>query len=233
MPISKELLAERSRSLRLEVHRLMEGGVSEAEALKTALPQDTNRSRKMRTWKNSGLFPVPAEELEEISSNNSSAGGALLEPPPEDTPHPEPTLTVLPETALLEGDATEPEETERMEEPYESEPEQSEALPEETVVSGRIVLESSATTLEQQALFTLIDQRVEKAVQGRLEAMAGDVTVTTRHPGGAGRGNKGSRVKKFNVSVPTELYERLDALGGIKSQHVSHAIRLYLDFLKK
>ena len=102
-----------------------------------------------------------------------------------------------------------------------------------TVVPEPTVLEKGTTISEQQDLFELIDQRVEKAVQSRLEAIAGDVTVSTRHPGGAGRGNKGSRVKKFNVSVPTELYERLDALGGVKSQHVSHAIRLYLDFLNK
>ena len=97
MPISKELLAEQSRDIRLEMHKLMEGGLSEREALKRALPDDSNRSRRLKTWKNKGLFPVPADELADFGGSTSTT---VLEPPQEE-PLPEPPKSALPETTVF------------------------------------------------------------------------------------------------------------------------------------
>lgn len=56
--------AQRTRTIRLELHRLMDqGGLSEKAALAQVLPDDRNRWKKLKLWKDKGLWPVPDSEL--------------------------------------------------------------------------------------------------------------------------------------------------------------------------
>ena len=56
MPDKRE---EQAKKIRLEMHRLMEQeGLSENEALARALPEDRNRTKKLRRWKQKGLWPL-------------------------------------------------------------------------------------------------------------------------------------------------------------------------------
>jgi hypothetical protein len=55
-----EQLAEETLKIRLEVHRRMvEGNLSENEALRQVLPTDRNRTKKLRLWRKKGLWPLP------------------------------------------------------------------------------------------------------------------------------------------------------------------------------
>ena len=51
MGISSERMAEETRDIRLKMRELVEQGMNEMEALGEALPDDKNRSRKLKTWK--------------------------------------------------------------------------------------------------------------------------------------------------------------------------------------
>lgn len=67
MPKRTATMAEETLRLRLRMHALMEGGMSEADALVEILPTDSNRRRKFNRWKDKGLFPPTATELAEPS----------------------------------------------------------------------------------------------------------------------------------------------------------------------
>ena len=52
MPRKKaETIAKETRNLRLEMHQLVSEGVSESDALVKILPDDNNRSTKLKLWK--------------------------------------------------------------------------------------------------------------------------------------------------------------------------------------
>jgi hypothetical protein len=60
-----EAIAAERPTIRLEMHRLMvQEGLSESKALARVLPDDRNRTKKLRRWKEKGLWPVPESELE-------------------------------------------------------------------------------------------------------------------------------------------------------------------------
>lgn len=55
----KRKTPEETTKIRLEVHRRMvEEDLSENEALRQVLPDDRNRTKKLRHWKEKGLWPV-------------------------------------------------------------------------------------------------------------------------------------------------------------------------------
>ena len=58
-----ESAAKESLDKRLAMHRLMEKGFSEADALVRVFPGDRKRRRRLNTWKALGLWPIPASEL--------------------------------------------------------------------------------------------------------------------------------------------------------------------------
>lgn len=68
MPKRTKTVANETRSVRFRIHALVQAGMKEREALLTAMPDDTNRSRKLQYWKDKGIYPVPAEELQKYSS---------------------------------------------------------------------------------------------------------------------------------------------------------------------
>ncbi len=71
---TSEAMAERTRKIRLEVHRLMtEKDLSENEALRRVFPGDRNRTKKLKRWKDNGLWPIPEPELREIRAQSESS----------------------------------------------------------------------------------------------------------------------------------------------------------------
>jgi hypothetical protein len=83
MGISTERMAEETRDARLKMHELVEQGKDEMEALGEALPDDKNRSRKLKTWKKRGLWPMPQEEMDEHGQKKEkrSSGRTRKAPP--------------------------------------------------------------------------------------------------------------------------------------------------------
>lgn len=63
MSMSTERYAQQTLETRLKVHELVSSGMSESQALNTVLPKDTNRSRKLKSWKERGLWPISEHEL--------------------------------------------------------------------------------------------------------------------------------------------------------------------------
>jgi len=70
-----EQMEEQNRTTRREIHRLMrEEKLSESEALRRVLPSDRNRTKKLRRWKEKGLWPLPDSHVREgdlLSGDNS------------------------------------------------------------------------------------------------------------------------------------------------------------------
>lgn len=62
MAISVKTLAEESRELRSRLQQYIDSGVSEKEALVKLLPKDGNCRKRLKTWKDKGLFPIPDSE---------------------------------------------------------------------------------------------------------------------------------------------------------------------------
>jgi hypothetical protein len=54
------------------MHQLVSEGVSESDALVKILPDDNNRSTKLKLWKKSRLWPVPPDELRREPSADPS-----------------------------------------------------------------------------------------------------------------------------------------------------------------
>jgi len=74
---TSETMAERTRKIRLEVHRLMtEESLSENEALSKALPGDRNRTKALKRWKANGLWPVPESEIRGVGERSESGSQA-------------------------------------------------------------------------------------------------------------------------------------------------------------
>lgn len=71
MAESLESLAKRTRKERCLLHLLTIEGGNEREALLKVMPEDSNRSRKLKIWRDKGLFPVPEEELQEYYADLS------------------------------------------------------------------------------------------------------------------------------------------------------------------
>lgn len=68
-----EQMADRTRKIRLEVHRLMaESNLSENEALGRVLPGDRNRTKSLKRWKDRGLWPVPESEIHGVADQQKS-----------------------------------------------------------------------------------------------------------------------------------------------------------------
>ena len=65
MGISTERMAEETRAIRLKMQELVDQGMDEMEALGDVLPEDKNRTRKLKTWKKRGLWPMHKEEIKE------------------------------------------------------------------------------------------------------------------------------------------------------------------------
>ena len=225
MPKSTELIAEESRELRLQLKALIDSGIPKQKALVKLFPNDSNRARKLKLWEKEGLFPVPEAELRAFERTDVTA-----EEP--ETVVPRDTITVAPDTIVIEEidiQDDEPESAYTEETPIR---EPHKAPDQKTVAPDTTVIEEPVGGLDQENLLRLIDQRAGEAVETRLKGMVADLHVAEKAPGGAGRGHKGKTHTKFNVSIPSELNEALEDLGGVKSQHVAHAIRLYLELIR-
>lgn len=80
MPISDEVFAEQTREDRLQFQFLVDGGMSESKALRKIFPNDSNRSRKLKVWKDRGLFPVPRSERITGDTENGHQSTTSLKP---------------------------------------------------------------------------------------------------------------------------------------------------------
>jgi hypothetical protein len=226
MPKSTELIAEETRELRLQLKALIDSGIPKQKALVKLFPNDSNRARKLKLWEKEGLFPIPEAELKAFERTGATAEELQ-------TVAPEAPITVAPDTTVIEEIDIQDDEIESayIEETPVLEPQKATEL--ETVAPDTTVLEKPVGGLDQENLLRLIDQRAGEVVENRLKGMVADLHVAEKAPGGAGRGHKGKTHTKFNISIPSELNEALEALGGVKSQHIAHAIRLYLELINK
>lgn len=68
MTISNESLARKTLEIRLKVHELVSGGMSESQAMIKVLPDDKNRSRRMKGWIQNGLWPISEHELTQMNT---------------------------------------------------------------------------------------------------------------------------------------------------------------------
>jgi hypothetical protein len=69
-----DVIAEETRKMRIEMRTLIETqGLAENVALKKVLPNDLNRCKKLKQWKEKGLWPVPESELREHATPNVDA----------------------------------------------------------------------------------------------------------------------------------------------------------------
>lgn len=75
-------------------------------------------------------------------------------------------------------------------------------------------------------LTRLVDQRLKTIFSG------GEPVVQTAHPG-PGRGKKGKTHKKFSASLEESLFERVKALRGQFSGHLSNALEAYLSVVEE
>lgn len=217
MAMSVETLARRSRKDRFKLQQLIDSGMTEGAALAEVFPKDSNRSKKLKTWREKGLFPIPDSERE--------ANGTTVKP--TDTTAQDAARGALdtglpPKTTVTTVSKPEPE-------PSPSEAPQS-VVP---VVLATTVPESPEEDLEK--IWDLMAERVNaaaaKVVEARLSALTEGFQAAEKRPPGPGRYYKGGKTHaKINVSIPKELNEALLSLGGNRSQHVTNAIKLYLEF---
>ena len=218
MAKSLETIAEETRGDRLRLQSLINGGMTLSQAMLKLFPNDSNRGRKVKLWKEKGLFPVPASEREIHTESSHTAIPFQVIPDTTtlDTPTKEPvtepletshTINDIPDTTTLREPNTAPESVQ--------------------VVTGMTTYAIPDTTTNESApdLLALIDQRVKTQLASVLADVAqpkGRLTV-------GGRGKRGRTHIKVAISIPRELNDRLDQLEGAKSQHIANAIALYLD----
>lgn len=184
MPISWDLLAERSREQRFQLQSLVDGGLAESKALSKVFPKDSNRARKLALWKDYGLFPVSDSEKREFGYSGPDQSKAKTDIP-----------TKEPDTIIFED-----------------------IIPKNMVIPKEV--------------FELIGQQVNRAVEKRIATVFTEVAPQGQRPNVGGRGNKGRTYSHINITIPTEINEALIRLGGIKSQHITAALRLYLGMKK-
>jgi len=115
MAVSKETYAEQTRRPRFKMLALLESGLSEDAALAEVFPGDTNRRRKLKTWKQKGLWPIPPEEHPALvggQTTNDTSPTCSQSAPQEKLPEPKPTTEEEPTMAqladLLRSPETEP-----------------------------------------------------------------------------------------------------------------------------
>lgn len=227
MPKSTELMAEETKDIRKQLHYLIKGGLTESEALGQVLPKDKNRRRKLDRWKDRGIFPLPAEELAEYGELPSE------QPPSETGTAASEVIDELGFTEEHTGDSTKPPTSEPTSVTVEQEPEAVSAeSPNEAahipVIPNGHTGHTTLNGLSQETIFGLIEQQVNRAVQSRFNELVSDLEVADKPSAVGGRGNRGRTHDKVTVSIPSDLHDALEALGGVKSQHVTHAIALYL-----
>lgn len=87
----KEIRFE-SRQARFEMHRLVSGGLPIVDALKTVLPHDKNRKKKLKTWENNGLWPLSDQDLalyeEQAAEKSEGSDQTTPERPPAEISEP-------------------------------------------------------------------------------------------------------------------------------------------------
>jgi hypothetical protein len=218
MAISTETQARESREDRFKLQQYVDAGLSEKDALLKLFPKDSNRRRKLKTWKDKGLFPIPESERAEHNTTVNTTD-TTSHPVTEVEPSaPQTILPIDPTETTVEEPATEPTIMEVIQ-----------TLP--PVVDNPTVSET------EKQMWKKIEDRVsvivDKAVEARLKTLGAGFHVSEKAPAGPGRYYKGGKTHtKINATIPNELAERLEQLGGIRSQHVSNAIKLYLEILK-
>ncbi len=72
MPKTREQIKEESKGFRLKLHELTKGGMSLHKALKQVLDEDRARLRTFDLWRKLRLWPIPADELEEVITGSHS-----------------------------------------------------------------------------------------------------------------------------------------------------------------
>lgn len=211
MSISDETLARKSREDRFRLQQYIDAGLSEEKALLKLFPKDTNRARKLKTWRDKGLFPIPESERPEDTTTVKTTATTATE-----------TVATAPQT-ILPSDTTQTTVSDAVPKPSPTEERQ-------TVVP--IIFDATDLDSEderQLKLWKMIDERVARILEERLKALTEGFHVSEKPPGGPGKYYTGGKTHtKINVSIPTELNEALERLGGVKSNHVSNAIKLYL-----
>lgn len=89
--------------------------------------------------------------------------------------------------------------------------------------------ESSPTEAQPEITPTNIDEvRVRAIVREELNEMLQGIEPTSVQK--SGRGGASATIKK-SFSLPTDLWARVESLGGIASNHVAAALRVYLRLL--
>jgi hypothetical protein len=209
--MSDETLARKSREDRFRLQQQVDAGLSEEQALLKLFPKDSNRARKLKTWRDKGLFPIPESERPEHNTTVNTTATTEPEsvPATPQTPLPsETTDTTVADTVVEPSSADE----------------------RQTVVPVVFDLTHLDSEDERQLkLWKMIDDRVARILEERLKALTAGFHVSEKPPGGPGKYYTGGKTHtKINVSIPTELNEALERLGGVKSNHVSNAIKLYL-----
>jgi len=79
----------------------------------------------------------------------------------------------------------------------------------------------------QRDIEDLVSQLVEIKVSDSLSSLLSGIEIKEKSAG-PGRGHKGSNVKKFSATMPSDLYDAMKDLGGIFSSQLAAACELYL-----
>lgn len=98
-------------------------------------------------------------------------------------------------------------------------------VPEKVNVSVRELMEEGGSF--QYDIEALVSQLVEIKVSDSLSSLLSGIEIKERSAG-PGRGHKGSNVKKFSATMPSDLYDAMKELGGIFSSQLAAACELYL-----
>jgi hypothetical protein len=200
----KEQIIRETRTARLDLMKLIDSGMDEVAALKQVLPHDKNRHRTLRQWKDAGLYPVPAEEPVTPRSG----------------------VTVEPEIDTIEsGTPSEALRGHTGEEP---------AIDEALAVPDTGGTQETSTGLTQPLASGLTEEQEAEVVKIVHRELAALVAGVKPEPlGKPGRGHAAQTVKK-TFTIPVDLWKELNKEfpGAIMSNHVSAALRLYLNTRK-
>lgn len=218
MAISTETLARESQECRFTLQQYIDSGLSEKEALLKLFPKNSNRRRTLKTWKDKGLFPIPESERPEYNTTVDTT---------DTTRHPVTEVEPPAPQTALPVDTTDT---------TVAEPDTAPTIMEEIQTLPPVGPHPTVKETEEK-IWQKIEDRVsavvDKVVEARLKSLGAGLQVSEKPPAGPGRYYKGGKTHtKINATIPNELAEGLEQLGGVRSQHVSNAIKLYLDILK-
>jgi hypothetical protein len=237
-----EQWAEETRALRFELHRLVYvDGMTPKQGMLALLPDDRNRTHKLRAWSAAGLWPLRDEELEQARAmwpESDSESETVPTDNPQDAsaeqPHEPheghgrtdesdsaPTISSLTDTpgtgptergGISMTDATSTGHTEQAE----TNPTEFDSLP--SLGSGMTECPTNPTNCESL---------IRSVVRDELSSLIQSIEVKgVPRPGRGG----GKRSIKKSFALPTEVWSEFVAMFGddIASHHVAAALTLYM-----